>query len=226
MTVYDQKSQKVYFFVGGKILVLFKDILYNVSTNASPNSGKSPWSVYTTLHPNQFNSVAAKYLIDPVAGSNYQTTLFGDAFGGIYDMSGVGVLGDGGAYQIDMMRKTRMIDLETIRPWPYVENILAAKVQYRRQIGSQLMNMLFDWTDDLNQSVTYVNLKGQVTGETFPAYGGTSYFGGGSYWNQSPFIANVITHQDCSPTGKGPGFFLTMRCTSNYRWRVDHVEFY
>lgn len=69
LTVYDQSLQKVLFFVTGKVLVLFKDILLEGRV--------SPWSVYRTQHSSGFNTNAARYMRKP--GDTAYTVYWGDA---------------------------------------------------------------------------------------------------------------------------------------------------
>jgi hypothetical protein len=98
ITIYDQKNQKVLFFVANKILVLFKDLV---------GGELSPWSVYTTTESFAFNTNAAKYMKMP--GTQVYTVYFGDDIGRIFDLNGSGD-GDAGTTDVVVLRKTRYIN--------------------------------------------------------------------------------------------------------------------
>ena len=223
--IYDQSHQKVFFFIANKVLVLFKDILFGGQTDSAVNAGLSPWSVYTTLNPNNFNTSAAKYMQHPDVAADY-AVYWGDANGNIYDMHGVGLNGDGGLYPVDCKRKSRIIDVSVINPFPWSETLLYGKVQFRRKAADSQLSISFDWSDEFNKSTSTVTLKGPASGTAITAWNRASYWGGGGYWNQGNQLANVISHQTFSPTGRGAGFYLTLQNQSSSQFQVDHVELY
>lgn len=210
ITVYDQTNQKVLFFVSGKILVLFKDLL---------PSQKSPWSVYKTQHGSGFNTSAAKYMRRP--GTDEFTVYFGGSAGQIYDLNGQGI-GDGGDTSILTRRKTRYIDAETAQI-DLKRHILRGRVQYRRQNEVNL-DLTFDWGEEYNESNCTILLKGVPDNDEGVYFGGTIYFSGQIYFNQGFEFANKVSTQGYSPVGKGPGFFLTVGVESTKTFLVDHVE--
>lgn len=222
MTIYDQSKQKVYFFVPGKVLVLFKDILFGGSTDQAVNSGLSPWSVYTTTNPNNFNTSAAKYMQHP--DSTDYSVYWGDASGNVYDINGVGTGGDAGSYPVDCKRKSRLIDVSVMNPFPYMESILVGKVQFRRKAADSQLSLSFEWSDEFVTSTSTVTLKGPSVGDIASLYNRASYFGGGAYWNRGDQLVNVISHQTFSPSGKGPGFYLTLQVQTTSAFQVDHIE--
>ena len=209
ITVYDQANQKVLFFVSGKVLVLFKDIL---------PSGFSPWSVYTTSHDNGFDTSAAAYMRRP--GTNEFTVYFGGSAGQIYDLYGSGS-GDGGS-DITSTRKVRYIDRE-LAQFDFKRNILTGRVQYRRLFEVPL-DLTFDWGDDYHMPTCSLTLKGVPDGDAGNYYGGSVYFGGSFYYNQGFTFADRITSKGFSPTGKGPGFFLTVEVQSDKDFQVDEIR--
>lgn len=210
ITVYDQANQKVLFFVSGKVLVLFKDII---------PSGFSPWSVYTTGHENGFNTNAACYMRRP--GTSEFTIYFGGSAGQIYDMNGDGE-GDGGTEDIVTSRRIRYLDKETAQI-DFQRQILTGRVQYRR-IFEVPLDLTFEWGDNYHKSTCSLILKGAPEGDTGIYYGGSVYYGGTFYYNQGFTFANRISSKGFSPTGKGPGFFLTAEVRDTRRFQIDEIR--
>jgi hypothetical protein len=227
LIVYDQILQRVFFFIKDKILVLYKDILFGAAAaNPVVNAGLSPWSVFTSLGPDGVNTKAAKFLIRPEAGNSTRTIVWGGADGDIFDLNGVGISGDVGVYPIDVKRVSRLVDLEVWPAFPYNEQIMLGKVQYRKLLYTSTLGISFDWSDEYNSSTSSLDLKSQLAGTTPALYNRASYWGGGSYWSQGKQLANAVTHQTFSPSGKGSGFYVTLRVQSPTPWQVDHLEFY
>ena len=222
IVAYDQNKQKVYFFVGNKVLVLFKNVLYESSLDSASNQNLSPWGIYTTLHPSNFNTSVATYIYSPATPNNSLSVHFGDSSGNVFSMDGSGIYGDAAAYAINCSRTSRLIDVTVINPFPWQEKILFGKVQYRRQGVAVTLNASFAWSDELNTSVATINLKG------IPGYWNyRSHWGGGSYWQQQAFVQlNAIGHQTFSPTGKGSGIYITLQTLSISNWVIDHLELF
>lgn len=223
LIVYEQDSQKVYFFIANMVLVMFKDILYGAETDSAINQGLSPWSVYITDHASKFNTQAARFMYIP--GTTNWSTYWGDASGNIFDMNGVGA-GDAGIYPVNCSRTTRIIDEEILNPFPWSQEILIGKLQYKRISNPSSVNISFQWTDEYNTSISTVPLKGPPTNIAGATYNLNSYWGGGSYYSQGFQFANVISHQTFSPTGKGTGFYITLGNQGMAQWQVDHLELY
>lgn len=222
LIVYEQTSQKVLFFIQNKILVLFKDILYGAETDSAVNQGLSPWSVYVTDHPNQFNVQAAKYMQIP--GTTNYSTYFGDVYGNVYDINGTGG-SDGGIYQINLSRTTKLIDDTVMTPFPWKSEIILGRVQYHR-VSQASLNISFTWSDEYNVSNATVQLKGPATNTVGVFYGGNVYYQGNFFYNQGFQATNSVSHQHFSPSGKGTGFYITLSSQSNAAWSVDHLELY
>jgi hypothetical protein len=210
IVVYDQTNQKVHFFVSGKVLVLFKDML---------PTGKSPWSVYKTTHGNGFNTSAAKYMRRP--GTEEFTVYFGGSAGQIYDLNGEGI-GDGGDTAITTKRKTRFIDSQLAKI-DFRRHVIPGRVQYRR-LNEVNLDLTFDWGEEFNETTCTIGLKGPPTGDTGIYFGGVIYFSESIYFNQGFEFAGKVATKGFSPTGKGPGFFLTASVASEKNFLVDHVE--
>ena len=224
LIVYEQDYQKVYFFVTDMVLVLFKDILYGQDTDTAVNAGLSPWSVYKTDHTSSFNTNAAKYMYLP--GTTTYTVIWGDNAGHLFDMNGTGASGDAGSYQVNTSRTTRLIDETVINPFPWASEILLGKVQYHRDAAQSTLNLSFSWSDEYNVSTSAITLKGPTTGNTGPCYNRSSYYNDSAYYSQGFQFSDTVSNQHFSPSGKGPGFYLTLGNQGTTQWRIDHLELY
>lgn len=217
LTVYDQKNQKVLFFVSNKVLVLFKDILYSGALvgESGERAKLSPWSVYKTLDSAAFNTSAAKFMRRP--GTSEYTVYFGASDGRIFDFNGSGVNGDAGSSDIEVVRKTGFI------PNSKLGHIARGSVQYRR-INEVSFNVELDWADEYAISTATVSLKGPPAGDTGVYYSGSVYYSGAFYYAQGFSFSDKISHQNFSTVGKGPGFFVTMSSLDTKSYQVDNVE--
>ena len=205
--VYDQNKQRVYYFVANKCLVYFKDI--------AP-SQRSPWSVYKTTLNNTMNASSALYLKTP-GGSAY-TTYWGDSTGNIYNMHGVGANGDGGTEDIVAVRKTYYLDAD-FRMMPMVGRIKYVRINEVEAI------ITLDWGDDLHQAISSITLKGSPDGDTGVYYGGSFYYGGSHYYGEGFTFANRVSSRGFSPTGRGPGFYLSVQVTGKRTFQIREIEF-
>ena len=210
-SVYDQKEQRTYFFISGKVLVLDKEIQLAGEV--------SPWSVYTTQHSSGFNTKAAKYMRRP--GTTDYTVYFGDASGNVFDINGTGTSGDGGIALIKTYRKTALISsLDTMN------NILYGRIQYRRQ-GICTVQMDFDWSEEYSKTTSSAPLLGPITSEGTNFYGSSSspvYYSDAHYYGAGGVEEFKISTVGFSPSGKGPSFFLTMTLNTNVRFLINKVE--
>lgn len=220
ITIYDQKNQKVLFFVSGKVLVFFKDVFYGgvLIGDTGEKRRLSPWSVYRTNHSTGFTVSAAKFMRMP--GTMTQSVYFGGSAGQIFDLNGTGVTGDGGTTDISVIRKTRFIDQKD--GINFFAHITRGNVQYRR-INEVSFNIELDWGDEYNESTATVVLKGPPASDTSPMYGGAFYYGGSSYYSQGFEFANKISHQNFSFVGKGSGCFMTCSTQDTLPFQVDSV---
>lgn len=212
ITIYDQKNSKVLFFVSGKVLVLFKDLI---------GGELSPWSVYTTQESFAFATNAAKYMKRP--GTEEYSVFFGDAAGRVFDLNGSGA-GDAGSQSIATRRKTRFI-ANGEEKLNLMQRILQGIITYRRIFDPCDVTISFDWGDEYNESSSVITLKGAPTGSAGVYYGGGSYYNGTAYFSQGSAYANKISSQTFSPTGKGPGFFCTVSLDTDTDFQIDSVEF-
>lgn len=216
--VYDQKAQKVFFFVENKILVLFKDLV---------GAELSPWSVYKTTESFAMNTNAAKYMKRP--GTQEFTVYFGDSAGRIFDLNGQAA-GDAGATDILVTRKTRYVhngegsDKTGVGGLNLMKKILEGKVYYRRIVDPCDLTVSFDWGDEYNESSSVIPLKGAPTGSAGNYYGGSSYYNDVAYFAQGGAYAQKISSQSFSPTGKGPGFFISTSIETDVDFQVDYIE--
>lgn len=224
ITVYDQTNQKVFFFVADKVLVLYKDLI---------GAELSPWSVYKTAEDFAFNVNCARYMKRP--GTQEYSVYFCDSVGRILDMNGTAGGGDAGTTTISVKRKTRFIQngeggnklgqgaIDTMG------RILVGNVTYRRIAEACDLSISFDWGDEYNESTAVVTLKGSPSGIDPIYFSGTganaAYYGGSYYYGRGDAYARKISSQKFSPTGKGPGFFLTLTLDTSTDFQVDSLEF-
>lgn len=221
ITVYDQKNQKVFFFVQNKVLVLFKDVLYSGAlVDEDGNRLKvSPWSVYKTLDSSSFNTSSAKFMRRP--GTTETTVFFGSADGRIFDLNGSSSSGDAGAEDIEVIRKTRLMGpKDGIR----MGHITRGAVQYRR-INEVSFSVELDWADEYNTSTASVTLKGPPASDVGVYYSGDIYYSGSFYYSQGFAFSDKISKQNFSLVGRGPGCFATFSTLDKKAYQVDNVEF-
>lgn len=221
ITVYDQKNQKVFFFISGKVLVFYKDLFYGgAALGDSGQRGKlSPWSVYRTSHSSGFSTSAAKYLKRP--GTTQNSVYFGGPDGQIFDLNGTSSTGDGGTTEIQVVRRTRFIEQKD--GINFLRHVTRGNVRYRRT-NEVSFDIEVDWGDEYNESTATIQLKGPASGESLAVYGGSSYYGGAFYYNQAFALAGRISHQNWSVVGKGSGCTVTCSTLSDLSYQVDHVE--
>jgi hypothetical protein len=220
ITVYDQVRQKVLFFVDGKVLVLFKDLI---------GAELSPWSVYKTSEAFAMNTNAAIYMRRP--GEQTYTVYFGDEVGRVFDLNGSAGGGDAGSEEVAVQRKTRYIndgeggDRFGRNALDLKRQILRGEVVYRRVATACDVTISFDWGDEYNESSSTVTLKGAPTGSSGVYYSGSNYYSGtGSYYSSGSAFANKISTQTFSPTGKGPGCFVRVSLETETDFQIDHIK--
>ena len=221
ISVYDQTNQRVFFFVSGKVLVLFKDLLYGGSLvgEKGERSRLSPWSVYKTLDSASFNTSAAKFMRIP--GDTGYTVYFGDSAGRIFDLNGTGTSGDAGSSDIQLIRKTRLITQDD--GINFMRHITRGGVQYRRT-NEVSFSVELDWADEYVSSTASVTLKGLPPSDVGRYFSGDVYFGGAFYFNQGFAFNDKISNQNFSTVGRGPGCFVTCSSLTSKTYQVDSVE--
>lgn len=221
--VYDQARQKILFFVSGKILVLFKDILYDgaLVDDKGTKQKVSPWSVYKTQLTAGLNPNAAKYLRVP-GGSTY-TVYFGDSTGNVYDLNGTGTSGDAGSSAIQCVRKTRVVDgRDGLKG---MNHITKGTVEYVRT-NQVSLSIAQDWSDEYSTATASVTLGGATAAQVGAYFGGAIYFGGASYFSQGFAFAQRVSHKNFSNVGKGPGCTITVSTESNLSYQVNNIDFH
>ena len=203
--VYDQTNRKVFFFLQSKVLVLFKDMI---------NGQDSPFTVYTTQHPQGFNTNAATYLISPVTGE--RTVLFGDDNGNIYDMNGSGV-GDAATYDIKVQRKMPLQDFN-------YDRFLEGRVFYRR-IAAVDLGIIFNWGDEKNETGLILALKAPTAVNNLNNYyAGGFYYANTEYYSEGVISLGNPVSKGFSAMGKGTSVFVTLEVTSSNYFEVDYIE--
>lgn len=220
ITIYDQVRQKIFFFVSGKILVLYKDLI---------GAELSPWSVYTTQESFAFNTNAAIYMKRP--GTQEYSVFFGDEVGRIFDLNGSPGDGDAGTETVSVQRKTRFIqdgeggDRFGRNALDLMRSVLHGQVIYRRISAACDVTVSFDWGDEYNESSSTITLKGAPTGSSAVYYSGLHYYSGaGSYYSSGEAFAQKISSQSFSPTGKGPGCFVKVSLDTDTDFQIDYLR--
>jgi len=206
ITIYDRDRQKVYFFIGTKVLVLFKNKI---------ESGLSPWSVYITNHVSSFQTNAAIYMKNPALGLSENYVYFGDDQGNIYHFDG-DVNGDNGDTDIQVFRRSRYFESDQIE-----QEGISGRVYYKR-VADTDMTMQFEFGDDYSTTTSLIPLQGPPTTDNAAYWGGDSYWGGEFYWNAGFKFSTLMTTKGYSPSGKGTG--LHMLLTLNTRQTFDVVK--
>lgn len=223
IAVYDQSLQRVLFFLDGKVLVLFKDILYGGAVlDESGQKGKlSPWSIYKTNHSSALSTAAAKYMRRP--GTTKYTVYFGGPTGMIFDFNGTGLNGDGGTTPISMTRRMRFVGKE--QGIDYIRNIPRGTVQYLR-LGECDFNIEFEYSGEYNTSNAAVRLKGLGgVGAHFWGPGDDpAYWGGVFYWGTADKADFFLSHQDFDNVGRGKVMTAVFSTDTNVKYQVNHVE--
>lgn len=219
--IYDVTNQRILFFVNGKVLVLYKDML--AQDRGALMAGPSPWGVYTTQDSASFNTSDAAYMLRP--GTSTYSVFFGDTAGRIFDLYGTNTSGDAGSSNssVTVYRKSRHIGVEAIDPWPYVEENITGHVRYRRLVSCNL-TVSFDWDDEYSTTSNVISLKGPPANDPAPYFGGSFYYNGTSYYNQGFSAARRVASMNINPAGKGPGFFLSLSASTSQPFQVDAVE--
>lgn len=220
--VYDVSNQRILFFVNGKVLVLYKDIL--IQDRGAIQAAPSPWSVYTTLDSSSFNTSVAAYMLRP--GTSIYSVFFGDSTGRVFDLYGTNVVGDANSATSPIVayRKSRHIGVEVLNPWPYVDENLTGHVRYTRQVAATF-TLSIDWDDEYNTTQNVLSLKGPPAGDPTPYFGGSFYFNGTSYYSQGFGAARKRSSMNIDPGGKGPGFYASVYCSSAAPFQVNQIEF-
>jgi hypothetical protein len=218
--IYDIANQKILFFIPGKVMVLFKDFIS--ADRFQLRDAKSPWSIYTTQHPNGLNTQAAKYMLIPNT-TNF-SVYWGDVYGNVFDLNGQSAGGDANTYPIMYYRRSRHIGPELFQgQWPWMEKNLEGSLEYRR-IGPCQINLNFDWDDEYNSALTTLSLKGPASGDTAPYFGGNFYYNDIVYFNQGFVSSQRVSDSDFSPSGKGPGFYLSVQSTTTSGFQIDSIQ--
>ena len=205
--VYDQTNQKILFWIGTKVLVLYKNLL---------NAETSPWSVYVTTHASNFTTKAAVYLERP--DSTDKTILFGDDSGNIYDLNGVGITGDAGTESISTVRKMPLQEFN-------YENFLEARVFYRRQ-GECELSITLEWGDENSTTNLIVPLKGRTGASNKNYWGGgpaPKYWGDGDYFGEGDPVGNPVS-RGFSAIGKGSSVFVEYQIDTVNEFEIDYIE--
>lgn len=220
-TVYDIGNQRVLFFVNGKVLVLYKELLPpNIGLAAST---PSPWGVYTTQDSSSFNTLDARYMLVP--GTSTYSVFFGDTTGRIFNLYGTNTSGDGGSSTntVQSYRLSRHLGVEVINPWPYTQENITGNLRYKRLVACQ-MTVSFQWDDNYTTTQNVLALKGPTATDAAPYFGGAFYYNASSYYNQGFNAASTMSSMKINPAGKSPGFYLGVSCAGATPFEVDQIE--
>lgn len=221
IAVYDPPRQRVLFFVAGKVLALYKDILTGgavVDDKGTKAPGLSPWSIYKTAHVSNFTASAARYMRLP--GTDTYTVVFGGPNGEVCDMQGTDGGGDGGE-DVTCVRITRFMG--PADGVDYRRRIPRGRVQYERTKECQI-SLGISWSDEYNESTANITLNGPLAADTAIFFGGGNYFGGSVYFGTDNSSAGVKSHKQFSHVGRGEIATLTLSSTNKVIYHIDNVE--
>ena len=219
--VYDSTNQRVLFFVNGKLLVLYKDIL--AQDRGATLEGPSPWGAYVTQDSASFNTSDAAYQLRP--GSSVYSVFFGDSSGRVFDLYGSNTSGDANSSSapVPLYRKSRHIGVEVLNPWPYIEENITGHVRYRRNFPTNL-TISFDWDDEYSTTQNVLALKGPPANDPAPYFGGNFYYNDSAYYNQGFSASHRMASMNIDPGGKGPGFFISINANCSVPQQIDQIE--
>jgi len=219
--VYDVQRQRVYLFIPQKVLVLYKDLL--AQDKYQVEGGVSPWSVFTTQHPNAFNTVEAEYMAIPGTSATQYGTIWGDDSGNLFLMDG-STGGDAGTYTVQAQRRSIHYMSPIVNPWPWTEENICGMIDYQR-LAQTSATVTIDWDDEYNSSVSNMTLKGPISIDTGAYFGGNSYFGGTVYFGSGFSAIGRPSSINFEPGGKGPGFYVTITANNTQTFQIDQLIF-
>jgi hypothetical protein len=221
IAVYDQINQKIVWFVNGKVLALYKDLLYGgaVTNETGTKERLSPWSVYKTSHGSNFSTSCARYMRRQ--GDTDYSVFFGDSSGRIFDLNGTGTSGDGGSATVEVVRKTRFLGEES--GLGYQKRIPRARLRYQR-VAQCSVSVALEFGDEYHTSTASVTLDGPLTADSAAYFGGEFYFGDTIYFNMGSGSPGVKSHINTSFVGRGSVVTKTVSSSTNIRYHIDHIE--
>ena len=212
---YDQQNQKVYYFAGSNmVLVYFKDLA---------NSDLSPWSRYKTSHESSFSTNAVIYMRQP-GGTDWHV-YWGDSAGRIFQMEGDSN-GDPSSTEVESYRRSRFFEMFENKYGTRVDPMydrLRGRVYYRRVADNDLL-LDVEWADDYAINRCTVPLEGPSTSDGAFYFGGAWYFGGAYYWNTGFQFSQRTSTKGFSPVGRGPGFYISTTISSVQTFDVLKLE--
>jgi len=208
---YDRTRQKVFCFPNttSTVYVLHKKV-HDDNKRLDQNDRISPWSIWTTTHPMDFNPVTVMLMIDPL--NSRDTVYMGDSSGNIYRMDGTGGQ-DGGTTDITVQRTSGLL-----APGQGNAFDISGWISYRR---------LFQGTVDLTIIGGGVAEYDQDISIRLPAasgvavYNGNSYYGGGSYYGQS-FTGRLI-EQNWRAAGHSSHFQVRVSHTGSGDINIEEI---
>lgn len=219
IVTYDQANQRVYLFDADYEGVLVYDKEFANSPKAL-EAGLSPWSSWKTTMLNKWVTKAATE-IRPDADSN-TTVYWGDNAGNIYNMNGVGLLGDGGSAVINTNRKSRVItEMNTY------DEVMIGRLEYQR-LFSVDVDLEFAWLDELNNATVTLTLKPSTDFAEAAHWGGEFYWNDTAvpcYWGAGRNVSDAeqVSSLGFSVPGKSTGFILTVRIADNDEFVISRM---
>jgi len=203
--VYEQRRQKVFFFVAGQALVLFKEMI---------SSNFSPWSIYRTALDNSFNATSAKYLRIP--GASEYTVYWGDESGNVYDINGEG-RGDAGSVDIDVRQKKSMFNNN------YGQAFIG-RVMYRRRQPVEV-NISVEFGDEFTTSTASLMLRGNPPDVTKNYYNDERYYSNETYYSEGLILGAFPSTKGFSPIGRGVASFMEFQVNTSNDFQIDKFIF-
>lgn len=200
--IYDERRQKVFFFVLNKVLVLFKELI---------PTGLSPWVVYKTAHPNNFNATSAAYIRQP--GTTDYHVYFGDSTGNLCRMDATSD-GDASTYDVLTKRKIPIIPTKGGRA-------IRGRIVYRRT-NQVPLTITVEYGEELNESSCTMTLKGD-TANVKNYYNDAVHYSNGRYYKSGLLLGTAPVSQGFSPAGRGSAAFITLTSNTNRTFVVDKM---
>ena len=178
--IFNPRFQKIYFFSNKQefLGVFQKDFIDENVRRISFGeevSDLSPWSIYETTHPLNFQPITAWVMRRPTDG--LETTYMGGPDGAIYEMEGNGGQ-DGGTDDINVVRLSKMFEgppdsqVSDVNGWLSFRPLFQETVNYTLEFSGRELK---------EQGPTALVL---TPSPNAPVFGGAVYFGGLFYFGQ------------------------------------------
>lgn len=192
-TIYNSRLNRVYLFPENQGEVW-------VFQTAMKGRELSPWMVWETAHPLDFQPTFVMSMLDPSDGLEY--VFMGDASGNVYRLEGTGAAGDGGTTNIGTEWLSKLISSPLDAQAYEVEGY----IKYRKNVAAEV-ELIFEYAGEniFNESVTF----------SLPALTDQNYWGESIYWGDSDLgwgsASGRLSRQRFFMPGQGNEFQVRVR---------------